>query len=125
MARLIKLSPATVSKRLKELTKKGFLKYRRERLLDLYKANLDSDEYLDLKVYYNIRLLKESGLIEAINKFYLKPTIILFGSASKGLDVEDSDIDLVIISEVTEQLGNQWVLRRNSEGSYNYSLLEN
>jgi len=117
IARLVKITPATVSKRLKKLASKGFIKYRKERLLDLYKANLDSDEYLDLKVYYNIRRLRETDLIKAINEQYLKPTIILFGSGIKGLDVEDSDMDLVIISENTEQLKNQKLFEKKLKRS--------
>jgi predicted nucleotidyltransferase len=99
VARRLKISPATASKDLKELNKKGILKKREERIFDLYMANSESDLYRDLKIFYNIRKIKESGLIESINKFYLKPTLILFGSASKGLDTETSDFDIVIISE--------------------------
>ena len=99
LSRLSKLSPATISKKLEEFYKKNILIYRKERIYDLYKSNLNSNEYLDLKIYYNIRLIRESGLIEGLNQFYLKPTIILFGSASKGLDTETSDFDFVVISE--------------------------
>ena len=112
LARLVKAAPATVSKRLKELAEKGFLKYRKERLLDLYRADLESTEYLDLKVYYNIRQIRETGLIKAINEEYLKPTVILFGSASKGLDVENSDFDLVIIAEKSSKLKNKQLFEK-------------
>ena len=36
-----------------------------------------------------------------MNDYYLKPTIVLFGSCAYGLDTEISDIDLLIISEKT------------------------
>jgi predicted nucleotidyltransferase len=98
-ARLKKISPATASKELTMLVKKGLLKERKERLLKLYKANLDSDILQDIKTFYNIRKAKDTGLIEALNKFYLKPTIVLFGSCASGLDTETSDFDLLIISE--------------------------
>jgi predicted nucleotidyltransferase len=99
IARILKIAPATASSQLKKLAKEGFLKEKRERNLIIYKANLDNDRYTDLKVYYNIRKIKESGLIEELNKFYLKPTIVLFGSASFGLDTEDSDVDIMVLSE--------------------------
>lgn len=102
IARILKISPATASKKLKKLNVHSFLKFRKERILDLYKANFDSEEYKDLKIYYTIRKLKTSNFINEINKFYLFPTIILFGSCSKGEDIESSDIDLVIISEKTK-----------------------
>ena len=107
VARIKSISPATASKILKSLAKQSFLKQRTFKNLILYKANIESDKYRDLKVYYNIRKLKDSGLIQAINNFYLQPTIILFGSFSNGYDVETSDIDLVIISEKTAMLKNK------------------
>ncbi len=106
VARLLRISPATASKELKLLVKEGLLKERRERMLKLYRANLESDFYRDIKVFYNIRKIKDSGLIEELNNFYLKPTIILFGSCADGMDTETSDIDLLIISEKTEEFPN-------------------
>lgn len=102
-ATLLRITPATASKRLKEFRKLGILQYRKERMLDFYKANPENENYRDLKKYYGLRKLKESGFIEAINRFYLKPTIVLFGSFAQGLDTSKSDIDLVIISERKEE----------------------
>ena len=99
IARILNIAPATASSKLKNFAKEGLLKEKSERNLLIYKANFEKEEYRDIKVYYNIRKIKESGLIEELNKFYIKPAIILFGSASFGLDTEDSDIDIVILSE--------------------------
>ena len=98
-ARLAKTAPATMSKNLREFSKNAILKHRKERMLDLYKADLESSSYRDLKIYYNIRKLREAKLIDSLSEFYLKPTIILFGSCSKGIDTETSDMDILIISE--------------------------
>lgn len=103
VARLLKISPATASKELKILAKEGLLKEREERILKLYRANLESDIYKDTKVFYNIRKIKDSGLLDALNRFYSKPAVILFGSAASGLDTEASDFDLLIISEKTKE----------------------
>jgi predicted nucleotidyltransferase len=103
IARILKIAPATASSKLKELAKIGLLNEKSERNLIIYKANLDNEGYKDLKIYYNIKKLKDSGLIEELNKFYIKPTIVLFGSGSFGLDTEESDIDLVIVSEKTKE----------------------
>ena len=99
VARILKIAPATASKELKELVKQSILKETKQKIFNLYKANLESDFYRDLKIYYNLRKIKDSGLLEALNKFYLKPTIVLFGSVASGLDTETSDFDLLIISE--------------------------
>lgn len=103
LARITKISPPTISKKLKNFAKEFILSEKKERGFIFYKANLESTNYLDLKVYYNIHKIRNSGLIEELNNFYLKPTIILFGSFSTGLDTETSDIDLTIISENTEE----------------------
>jgi predicted nucleotidyltransferase len=99
IARIARIAPATASSKLKRFAKENILKEKNIKNLRLYKANLDDEKYRDLKVYYNIRKIKDSGLVEDLNKNYLKPTIILFGSALFGLDTEESDIDLVIVSE--------------------------
>tara|TARA_Y100000310_G_C20699965_1_gene828829 strand:+ start:4585 stop:5109 length:525 start_codon:yes stop_codon:yes gene_type:complete len=98
-ARLKKITPATASKKLKEFSKQGLLSYRKERNLDLYKGNVDNVSFRDLKVYYTIHTLRKSGFIIALDEFYLKPTIVLYGSAAAGFDTYDSDIDILIISE--------------------------
>ena len=103
LAKLVGIVPATASKKLKELERKKILKYRKERILDLYKAYIDSAIYRDIKLYYTLTKIRESGIIEALDKQYIKPTIILFGSNITGLDTETSDIDLAIISENTEE----------------------
>src|SRR3989338_4406788 len=104
-ARATKISPATASRILKEFEKK-------ERTFILYKANLENDLYKDLKIFYNLRKIKDSGLLESLNQFYLKPTIILFGSASKGEDIEGSDFDLVIISEKTKEFPEEKIFEK-------------
>lgn len=112
VARELKISPATASKMLKGLAKDGLLKERKQRTFKFYSADIDSESYRDLKVYYNIKKIRESGLIEAINRFYLKPTILLFGSAADGLDTKDSDIDVIIIAERTDMLQDREVYEK-------------
>ncbi len=101
VGRILKIAPATASNKLKLFVKKGILKERKERILKLYKLNLENDLCLDLKKFYNIRKIKDSGILEEINKFYVKPAVVLFGSFSYGLDDEISDIDLLLVSEKT------------------------
>jgi len=76
---------------------------RNERMLSLYKANLENDLYKDLKIFYTMRKIKDCGLLEALNRFYLKPTIVLFGSSAFGVDTETSDLDFLVISENTKE----------------------
>ena len=103
IARILKISPATASKELKMLEKKGLLKSKTQKTFNFYKADMENDSYRDLKMYYNIRKIKDSGMIESLNKFYLKPTIVMFGSCVYGTDTETSDFDILIISEKTAE----------------------
>lgn len=103
IARMVKISPATASKKLNELKKEKLLKSRDERNLILYSSDLESELYKDMKKFHTIRQIKDSKFLESLNDFYLIPTIILFGSCSNGLDTETSDIDLVIISKKTKK----------------------
>ncbi len=98
-ARILRIAPATASKDLKALEKRGYLRHRKERMLDLYKADLESANYRDIKTYHTIQTLRSSQLLDSLDEFYLRPTIILFGSCAKGIDTMSSDIDLAIISE--------------------------
>ncbi len=106
IGRILKIAPATASKMLKEFSKENILKERKERRFNFYKANLEERLYNDIKVFYTIRKIKESGLMDSINRFYLKPIIILFGSAAYGLDTETSDLDFLIVSENTKKIEN-------------------
>jgi len=99
-ARILKMAPATASKRLKGFSKQGILLHRKERVLDLYRANPESTAYRDVKQYYNVTKIRNGGIIEYFDRKYLKPTVIFFGSGAHGYDVRDSDFDFVVISEV-------------------------
>jgi len=91
-------------KMLREFEKNKIVSSKRERNLVLYKARLDSSIYLDLKRFYNIRLLRNSGLIEHLNDVFLYPVIILFGSFAKGDNDKQSDIDICIISKEKKEV---------------------
>ncbi|MBU2616450.1 MAG: nucleotidyltransferase domain-containing protein [Nanoarchaeota archaeon] len=102
-ARILKKAPATISKELKKFAKQNILQEQKIRGSNIYKANLDSELFRDIKIFYTITKIKQSKLIESLNQFYGKPTIILFGSGAHGLDTETSDYDLVIISEKRQE----------------------
>ena len=117
VARILKISPATASKDLKELKKEMVLTERKERMLNLYKADMDKDQYRDLKISYNIKKIRESGLIDSLNQFYLKPIIVLFGSSSFGMDIETSDIDLLIVSEKNKEFPDKKIFEKKLKKS--------
>jgi len=102
-ARLLKISPATASKNLKALAEEGLLSEKKERMLILYKANLESRLWQDFKVFYNIHKIRDSGLIDALNKFYVMPAIAVFGSSACGTDIESDELDFLVVSKNTRK----------------------
>ena len=61
-----------------------------------YSADRSSINFLIEKRLFNVKSIYDSGLIEQIIKENKSPLVILFGSYSKGEDIEKSDIDLYI-----------------------------
>ncbi len=99
ISKLFNKSPTTISKYLKELEKKKILDSERKLNHLLFKANVESKRFKQLKLNYNLDLLYTSGLIDYLIKELNYPkAIILFGSFAKAENISASDIDLLIIS---------------------------
>ena len=67
-----------------------------KRIFPIYFSNLDKENYKKLKKINNLLEISESGLIEEIDRKIMPKSIVLFGSYSKGEDIESSDIDLFV-----------------------------
>src|SRR3989338_4067412 len=99
IARLLKINPSTASKYLQILAKDGFLRKRKEFNCILYQADAESEKFKDIKIYYNISKIRNSGLIEVIEDELYPEVIILFGSYAKGENTKRSDIDLFVMNK--------------------------
>ncbi|MEK6916669.1 MAG: nucleotidyltransferase domain-containing protein [Nanoarchaeota archaeon] len=63
------------------------------------KANLESESYRFYKFVFNIYRLKRYLFIDNLIRAYNNPeAIVLFGSFARGEDIEESDIDILIIT---------------------------
>lgn len=80
----------------RELEKECILKTSIISNVRFYSADKSSKEFIFEKKMFNIKQIYESGLLEYLINEYSNPIITLFGSYSKGEDVEDSDIDIYI-----------------------------
>jgi len=101
-SRLIKITPPTASKLLKEFEEQDLLKSRLERGYLLFRANRESPFLKDLsRIYWRIKL---SQLINYLSTEFHNPTIILFGSLSKLESREESDIDVAVIIKVNKKV---------------------
>jgi len=82
----------------KELVKEGILKVQKISGVVFYSADRSSQAFLIEKRLFNIRQLFVSELINHLIKEYNNPPIMVFGSYSKGEDIENSDIDIYVES---------------------------
>ncbi len=105
IAKILKKSPTTISKYLKEYkTKKLLLSSKRLNHL-LFKANTESAQFKQLKLNYNLNILKESGLINYLSEQFNHPeAIVLFGSFAKAENNKNSDIDILVVSELKKEI---------------------
>ena len=102
LSRILKINHTTVRQYLSMLAKEGFLSSKKERLYSFYQL-ATSKKALNLKLYYNLEKIRESCIIEGLEKAYDMPVIVAFGSYASAMDDKTSDIDLCIISNVEKE----------------------
>ena len=103
ISKLTKINHVTVRKYLKAFVKEGLLSLDRRGLYPSYKLSL-SKKTLNLKLFYNLEKLRNSNLIEDLEKEYDFPVVIVFGSYAQALDDLNSDIDICLISDVKKEM---------------------
>ena len=96
IARLTKISPASVLNYLKEFAEKGLIEKYEKRGIPFYKAIRDNEDFKQYKKLSILFELHKSGLIDYLWDKLAPDTIILYGSFAKGEGTENSDIDLFI-----------------------------
>jgi len=101
ISRKVAVAPASVKRYLTELEKEGLILKTQHRIYGypVYYANRDNETFRFLKKHDNIEQIRESGVIEYLFDEISPSAIILFGSASRGEDLRESDIDLFVMSE--------------------------
>src|SRR3989344_7597466 len=94
--RIVKVPLPSVIRYAKELEKEEIIQSNIISNIKVYSADRSSKEFLVEKKLFNIKSLYDSEVVDHIIKELSNPVIILFGSYSKGEDIEKSDIDLYI-----------------------------
>ncbi len=97
IARKLNVSAPAVSKVVNELEKEGLVTYKKKFISEI-QANLD-DKFKKSKRIHNLRRIYEIGLEYYLKENFPLTTIVLFGSYSRGEDIEKSDIDIAIFSK--------------------------
>lgn len=99
LSRLLDINHTTIRQYLLNLVKEGLIEVKKGKPYDFFKANINK-KFLNLKLFFNLEKLRESNLIEQIERDYDYPTVILFGSYASATDDAKSDIDLFVLTEV-------------------------
>jgi predicted nucleotidyltransferase len=99
ISRKAKLAPTSVKRYLNELEKEKLIIKKKHRIHNypIYYANRENEYFMFLKKIDMIQSIKESGLLDYLKNICMPDAIILFGSASRGEDIKDSDIDLFLL----------------------------
>jgi len=98
IGRKIKLAPKSVKLYLEELEKENLILKKEHRIHNypVYYTNRDNNYFKFLKRLDILQRIEECGLLDYLDEKCMPDAIILFGSASRGEDVQGSDIDLYI-----------------------------
>ena len=99
ISRLTGLSTPSVKLHLDKLVKEDILQKGDFRGMPVYWAHQADERFRYLKKINTINKLYSTGLIEYLVNVCQPDVIILFGSASRGEDMKESDIDIYIQSE--------------------------
>jgi DNA-binding transcriptional ArsR family regulator len=102
LARRMGVTPSSLQRELRDLTKAGILKTHRQGHMAYYQANTASPVFGDLRGL----LLKTAGLVDVLAEA-LKPVAskitwaFVYGSIASGQEQSDSDVDLMVVGKVS------------------------
>ena len=99
LSRRIKLAQISITNHLKILLKENLIIKEKKHIYPSFRANINSELFKLLKKQNLYFRIKTSGLLDFLEEKTRPNCIILFGSASRGEDTEDSDIDLFVQSK--------------------------
>jgi predicted nucleotidyltransferase len=99
IARRLSIAPPTALRMVRLLQKAGMVKVEAVANSMIVRGNIDNPRFIRAKRADNMERLYESGLVDAIMEEAFPLCVVLFGSYSRGEDIESSDIDIMAISE--------------------------
>jgi predicted nucleotidyltransferase len=104
LAQRLGVPSSSLQRELQDLTEAGILKTHKQGRMVYYQANRESPVFPDLRGL----LLKTAGLVDVLAQA-LKPvaskvtTAFVYGSIASGGETSESDIDLMLVGEVSPQ----------------------
>jgi len=102
ISRRINLATTSVKKYIEELSNENLVIQKESGPFKGYVANRENEKFLFYKQIYNLYSLYElkMKIIQEIGP----RAIILFGSYQRGEDIEQSDIDVAVLTKVTKEI---------------------
>lgn len=98
ISRKIKIAPTSIKKNIQLLLKENLIIKKESKPFDGYIANRNNQKFIFLKKVYNLFSLEE--IKDFVEKNISPKLFVVFGSYSLGEDIENSDIDLFMISKI-------------------------
>ena len=99
LSRVLGLSMPTIISTTNKLAKEKLIIKEKGRVITKVMANRGYIDFARLKRLHNLELIHNSSIINHLSESYNQPkAIILFGSFSRGEDIEKSDIDIAVIT---------------------------
>ncbi len=104
ISRITNLAPPSVKNYLGELALEKLIIKEKHRIhkYPVYWANRENDRFRFLKKMDVLFAIEDSGLLAHLNGECMPNAIILFGSASRGEDLKESDLDLFLLCRETK-----------------------
>jgi predicted nucleotidyltransferase len=96
VSRRVGVAQSSVINHLKELEKEGLILKEKKGIYPTFKSNRDNETFKIYKKFNTILKITKTKLLDYIEDSCLPNSIILFGSAARGEDIESSDIDLFV-----------------------------
>ena len=104
VSKKIGLAPTSVKLHIKYLAQTKIILKKKGDIFSGYLANTDNSDFVFYKKILNLIKLKESGLLGFLAESFYPEAIVLYGSYAKGEDIEQSDIDLLILTKVKKRI---------------------
>jgi predicted nucleotidyltransferase len=106
LSRIVKVNHTTVRQQLNKLVKEGILEASKGKLYSAYKPKMEK-KFLNLKLCYNLEKIRNSELVESLEKAYDYPVTVLFGSYAKAQDEKSSDVDICVITNIAKDFNTE------------------
>ena len=97
ISKKINIAPTSIRNNIKQILEEKLIIPKKSKPFDGFIANRNNEKFIFAKRIYNLSSLEE--IKNYIEKNIFPKLFLVFGSYSLGEDIENSDIDLIIISK--------------------------